>query len=295
MGSTIAFIGLGAMGLPMATNLAKAGHEVLGFDVDDNRVARARECGIAPARSVSESAEGADVLLAMLPTDVAVRHVLLATDGALARLRRGSVVINCSTTDIAISREIAAMGCERGVDVLDAPVTGSVSAATDGVLTFLVGGSPDVLKGVDSLLKVMGSRALHCGDAGSGQIAWACNQLVFASNLVAVSEAFTLAARSGVAAQKLLDALSVSSGNSWALNNFCPVPGLVGFAPANYDYRPRLSAPRLAADLRLAQAAADLAGMPLRVAAAARHLVERLAAGSPELDCSAVIKVIGTA
>ncbi|CAN3132110.1 3-hydroxyisobutyrate dehydrogenase [Mycobacterium sp. smrl_JER01] len=294
MSSTIGFIGLGTMGLPMAINLAKAGHRVRGFDVSADQVAHARENDITPVLSVNEAAQDADVLITMLPKGDHVRQVLLAEDGPMTVLQRGSVIVDCSSVDVATSREVAAAGAGLGIEVLDAPVSGGVGGATEGTLTFMVGGAWNALKSVEFALDVMGTKTVHCGDAGAGQVAKICNQLVFGSNLVALSEAFVLAGRSGLSDQTLFDVLSTSSGNSWVLNNFCPRPGLAGFAAANHDYKARFAAALLAKDLGLAEAAAQTADMKLNVAKAARELVEDLAASTPELDCSAVIKVIET-
>lgn len=278
----------------MAINLAKAGHRVRGYDLSADQVAKARENDIVPVSSVNEAAQDADLLITMLPKGDHVRKVLLAEDGPMSVLRQGSVIVDCSSIDVATSREVAAAGAERGIEVLDAPVSGGVGGATEGTLTFMVGGSWDALKTVEYALDAMGAKTVHCGDAGAGQVAKTCNQLVFGSNLVALSEAFVLAQRSGLSDQTLFDVLSTSSGNSWVLNNFCPRPGLVGFAAANHDYKARFAAALLAKDLGLAEAAAATADMKLNVAKAARELVEDLAAKTPDLDCSAVIKVIET-
>ncbi|GAA1652956.1 3-hydroxyisobutyrate dehydrogenase [Mycolicibacterium murale] len=295
MSLTIGFVGLGAMGMPMAANLARAGHHVLGFDIDSDRVGEARHHGISPVLTPREAADGADVLITMLPDAETVRRVILVDDGPLAALERGCLMIDCSTTDLATARLLADRGAERGVHVLDAPVAGTVGGAIEAVLTFVVGGSELANRHAEHLFKVMGARVLYCGASGAGQIARACNQLVFAATLAAVSEAFVLAERSGLSPQKLFDVLSEGAGNSYALNNFCPLPGIVGFAPANYGYRARLSAVRLRDELRAATAAADLIGVPLSVGTAAQELVELLADSDPDIDCSAVIKVVDTA
>lgn len=292
---TIGFVGLGAMGLPMATNLARAGHHVLGFDTDPDRVDQARHRDISPVSSPREVAVGADVLITMLPDAEEVRRLVLVDGGPLDALERGRLVIDCSTTDLATAQLMADRGAERGIDVLDAPVAGTVSAAIDAVLTFVVGGPERAKRDAEHLFKAMGTKVLYCGPAGAGQIARACNQLVFAATLAAVSEAFILAERFGLTPQRLFEVLSEGSANSYALNNFCPLPGIVGFAPANYEYRPRLSAARLRHDLRTASAAAILIGVPLRVGTAAQELVERLADGDPDIDCSALIKVVDIA
>lgn len=295
MSLTIGFVGLGAMGMPMAANLARAGHHVLGFDVDPVRVGEARHRGVSPVPSPREAAVGADVLITMLPDAEAVRRVVLVDDGPLAALGCGRVMIDCSTTDLDTTRLISDRGAGCGVDVIDAPVAGRINAAIDAVLTFVVGGPEQAVRDAEHLFKAMGARVLYCGASGAGQIARACSQLVFAATLVAVSEAFVLAERSGLTAQNRFDVLSEGSGNSYVLNNFCPMRGIVGFAPANFEYRPRLSAAQLRHDLRTAAAAADLIGMRLSVGTSAQDLIESLADSDPDIDCSAVIKVVDTA
>ncbi|GCE37923.2 3-hydroxyisobutyrate dehydrogenase [Rhodococcus wratislaviensis] len=292
MTSTIGFVGLGTMGLPMAINLVKAGHQVRGFDVVTEQVEKARENGIEIVPSAAEAASGATVLITMLPKGDHVRQVLLADDGPLSTLEPSGVVIDCSTIDVATSRAVHEAGAALNIDVLDAPVSGGVGGATEGTLTFMVGGSAEVLDSAQYVFDIMGAKTVHCGGPGAGQVAKTCNQLVFGTNLVAVSEAFVLAKRLGLSDQKLFDVLSTSSGNSWVLNNFCPRPGLVGFAAANNDYAPRFAAALLAKDLGLAETAADSASMELHVAKSARELVDQLALVNGGLDCSAVIKVI---
>lgn len=295
MSSTIGFVGLGAVGTHMATNLARAGHHVMCFDADPDSTGLVGHRGIFPVSSPREAAVGADVLITMLPDAEEVRRLVLVDDGPLAALRPGSLMIDCSTTDLATAQLAAALGASRGVDVLDAPVVGSVNAAIDAVLTFVVGGPEAAVRDAEHLFRAMGTRVLHCGTAGSGQIARACSQLVFAATLTALSEAFVLAEGSGLTPQSLFEVLTEGAGNSYALNNFCPLPGIVGFAPANFEYRPHLSAARLRHDLRTAAAAADLIGVPLCVGTAAQELIERLADSDPDIDCSAVIKIVENA
>lgn len=290
--SRIGFIGLGTMGLPMAINLVKAGHQVRGFDVVPSQVETARENGVEVASSAADAASGVDLLITMLPKGDHVRQVLLAEGGPFEVLPQHAVVVDCSTIDIATTHEVSAAGAARGIRFLDAPVSGGVGGATAGSLTFMVGGSADALEAAQFAFDAMGSRTVHCGEAGAGQAAKMCNQLVFGSNLAAVSEAFVLGERSGLAPEKLFDVLSTSSGNSWVLNNFCPRPGLVDGAAANADYAPRFAADLLAKDLGLAMAAAGEADLDLRVAGVAHTLVSELAAETPKLDCSAVITVI---
>lgn len=291
--TAIGFIGLGTMGGPMAANLVKAGFEVRGFDV----VAEAREQaageGIAIASSANDAAQGADVLVTMLPKGEHVREVLLTDDGPMTRLKQGSVVVDSSSIDIPTTAEVHRTGSALGVEVLDAPVSGGLSGAVAGTLTFMVGGSDDALALAKPLLDAMGSRIFHVGGPGAGQTAKACNQMVFGASLVALAEAFVIAERLGLSAKSLFDVLSTSSGNCWALHNFCPLPGLVEGSAADNGYAAKFAASLLAKDLGLADTAAGSAGVDLVVGRGARQQLDELVAADGSLDASAVIKVVG--
>lgn len=293
--STIGFIGLGTMGRPMAANLVKAGHDVRGFDVTPEARESAAADGVAIAGSAVEAATGVDTLITMLPKGDHVRSVLLGDDGPLAALATGAVVIDSSSIDVPTSLEVHKLGEKLGLRVLDAPVSGGLAGAVNGTLTFMIGGDDSTIDKARPLFDAMGSRIVACGGAGSGQVAKACNQMVFGSALVATAEAFVIAKNLGLSAQKLFDVLSTSSGDSWALHNFCPVPGLVEGSAADNDYAPKFAAALLAKDLGLAATAADSAGVGLVVGSSARAKIDELAQESGHLDASAVVKLIAGA
>lgn len=290
--STIGFVGLGNMGRPMAVNLVKAGHDVRGFDVVAAARERAHSEGVPVATSAAEAARGADILITMLPKGEHVRAVLLGEDTPLKELAPGAVAIDSSSIDIPTTRELHFVGADLNVDVVDAPVSGGVSGATAGTLTFMVGGAEAAIARCKAVLDVMGARIFQVGGPGAGQTAKACNQMVFGSSLVALAEAFVIAERLGLAPQKLFDVLSTSSGDCWALHNFTPLPGLVEGSAADNGYAPKFAAALLAKDLGLAATAAESAELDLVVGQGARERVEELAASDGALDASAVIKVV---
>lgn len=291
--STIGFIGLGTMGLPMAANLVKAGHEVRGFDVVAEARDRAAEEGVKIASSAVEVAADVSVLITMLPKGEHVRQALLTDDGPLSVLAPSAVVIDSSTIDVSTSRDLHERGVELGLDVLDAPVSGGLSGAQAGTLTFMIGGEFETVDKVRSLFDVMGSRTVLTGGPGSGQVAKAANQMVFGSSLVALTEAFVFAERLGLSPQKLFDILSTSSGDCWALHNFCPLPGLVEGSAADNNYAPKFAAALLAKDLGLAATAADSAGVELVVGRGAKDKLDELSVNDGHLDASAVITKVG--
>ncbi len=291
--SIVGFIGLGTMGGPMAANLAKAGITVQGFDVVPDALQRAADAGVKVVGSAAEAATGADTLITMLPKGEHVRSVLLGDDTPLALLRAGAVVIDCSSIDVPTSTDLHSLGEKLGVSVLDAPVSGGLAGAVNGTLTFMIGGAPEVVSGARTLFDIMGSRIVECGGPGAGQVAKACNQMVFGSALVATAEAFVIAEHLGVSAQKLFDVLSTSSGDSWALHNFCPLPGLVENSAADNNYAPKFAAALLSKDLGLAATAAESAGVELVVGAGARKQLDELTVDHGHLDASAVIKMVG--
>ncbi|MET8206195.1 3-hydroxyisobutyrate dehydrogenase [Streptomyces sp. NPDC005373] len=290
--SIVGFVGLGNMGRPMAANLAKAGYEVRGFDVVPEARERAAGDGITIVASAEAAAEGADVLITVLPKGAHVRQALLAEGGPLTRLAPGAVVIDTSSIDVATSRDVHEACKALGIEVLDAPVSGGVAGATNGTLTFMIGGAESALALARPTLEVMGSKLFTVGGAGAGQAAKACNQMVFGASLVALAEAFVMADRLGLSARNLFDVLSTSSGNCWALHNFCPRPGLVEGSASDNGYIAKFAAALLAKDLGLAATAAESVNVELAVGRSAKQRVDELAATDGALDASAVIKTV---
>jgi 3-hydroxyisobutyrate dehydrogenase len=289
----IGFIGLGNMGLPMARNLLKAGHQVTGYDVVGAALDAAVAAGAGRAASASAAAAGAEVVLTMLPEGRHVREVYLGDDGIIARAKPGSLLIDCSTIDVDSARAVNQAAAARGLEVLDAPVSGGVAGAEGATLTFMVGGSDAGMARARPILELMGKAVVHTGPSGNGQAAKICNNMLLAISMVGVCEAFVLAERLGLPAEKLFEVSSKSSGQCWALTSYCPVPGLVPTSPANREYRPGFTAAMMAKDLRLAQNAAQAVDAPTPMGAQARALYALFAnRGHGGLDFSAIIRMI---
>jgi 3-hydroxyisobutyrate dehydrogenase len=244
----IAFIGLGNMGAPMAANLAKAGHDVAGYDP----VAPLPK-GVLPACSGALAAAGADVVITMLPDGSILRAVAAAV---IPAMKEAAVFCDCSTVDVESARAVAAKAQAAGLGALDAPVSGGVVGATNGTLTFMVGGSEAAFATMQPLFDIMGQKAVLCGGAGAGQSAKLCNNMILGVTMIATCEAFVLADRLGLERQKLFDVVSTSSGYSWVMNAYCPAPGVGPKSPADNGYRPGFASELMLKDLRLGQQAA---------------------------------------
>jgi len=275
--SNIAFIGLGNMGAPMAANLVKAGHTVVGFDPAPAAKALAEEAGVVMAASAGEAAAKADTVVTMLP---AGRHVLASWGDFLSQAQKGALVIDCSTIDVDSARRAHEAGGAAGMLTLDAPVSGGVGGATAGTLTFMCGGSPEAFAKAKPILENMGKRIVHCGAAGAGQAAKICNNMILGATMIVTCEAFALAEKLGLSTQALFDVASTASGQSWSLTSYCPVPGPVPASPANRDYKPGFAAALMLKDLRLAQEAAASVGASIPLGAEAAQLYALYAAGS---------------
>lgn len=291
--AAIGFIGLGNMGRPMARNLIAAGHDVLGFDAVPTALDAAVADGVVAAGSVADASSGREVVITMLPEGRHVRAVHLGDDGVIANAAAGSLLIDCSTIDVETARAVDQVAHERGLEVLDAPVSGGVAGAEAATLTFMVGGSEAGFERARPLLAQMGKSIVHTGASGSGQAAKICNNMMLGVSMIAVGEAFVLAERLGLAADKLFEVASRSSGQCWALTSYCPVPGLVPSSPANRDYRAGFTAQMMAKDLRLAQNAAQSEDVASPMGGQARNLYALFAnRGHGELDFSAIIKML---
>ncbi len=253
----IGFIGLGNMGLPMAQNLIKAGHQVEGVDVNSAAVAKLVAAGGASAEFAKVAAARADVVITMLPAGDQVREVYLGPNGIIENANAGTLLIDCSTIDVETARAVAAAAEKKGLMMLDAPVSGGVGGATAGTLTFMVGGSAQAFTRAESILQKMGKTIVHAGGPGNGQAAKICNNMILGVSMIAVSEAFVLAEKLGLEHQKLFDIASKSSGQCWSMTTYCPVPGPVPTSPANRDYQAGFTAAMMLKDLKLAQEAAQ--------------------------------------
>jgi 3-hydroxyisobutyrate dehydrogenase len=290
----IAFLGLGNMGGPMAANLVKASHAVAGFDLVDAQRQAAADSGVAIAESARDAVAGTDVIVTMLP---AGRHVLASWADFLPAAPKGALVIDSSTIDVESAKRAHEAGAAAGVLTLDAPVSGGVGGATAGTLTFMCGGSPEAFDRAKPILEAMGKRIVHCGGAGAGQAAKICNNMILGATMIATCEAFALGEKLGLTAQALFDVASTSSGQSWSLTSYCPVPGPVPSSPANRDYKPGFAASLMLKDLRLAQEAAASVGAATPLGAEAAQIYALfVAAGHGGDDFSGVINLLrGTA
>jgi 3-hydroxyisobutyrate dehydrogenase len=291
--ATIGFIGLGNMGLPMAQNLIKAGHAVQGFDVSKAQADALAASGGQVAASVKAAASGVDTVITMLPAGTHVREVYLGEDGVLSAVRAGTLLIDSSTIDVETARAVAAAADKKSLPMLDAPVSGGTGGAQAGTLTFMCGGSDDAFARAKPLLEKMGKTIVHAGGAGNGQAAKICNNMVLGVSMIAVSEAFVLAEKLGLDAQKLFDISSKSSGQCWSLTTYCPVPGPVPTSPANRDYQAGFTAAMMLKDLMLAQQAAQASGASTPLGAdAAKIYGQFVEAGEGPRDFSGVIRFI---
>jgi 3-hydroxyisobutyrate dehydrogenase len=291
--TTIGFIGLGNMGGPMAANLVKAGHRVVGYDLVPALCDRLAAAGGSIAPDAATAVASGEIVITMLPAGPQVREVYLDQGGVLDRARKGALLIDCSTIDVETSRAVAAAAGEAGFAMLDAPVSGGVMGAEAATLTFMVGGEAADFARAEPVLATMGRTIVHAGAWGSGQAAKICNNMMLAVAMLGVCEAFGLADRLGLDAQKLFDIASKSSGQSWALTSYCPVPGPVPAAPSNRDYRAGFTAAMMLKDLRLAQQAAGAAAAPTPLGAAAASLFQLFVdQGTGHLDFSAIYRLV---
>ncbi len=289
----IGFIGLGNMGGPMARNLVKAGHRVRGFDLAPDAIATAKDNGIETVASATEAAQGAEVVISMLPAGQHVRAVYTGPDGVIGLAKKGTLLIDCSTIDVASARAVQEAAAAAGMEMLDAPVSGGVAGADAGTLTFMVGGTDGAFGHGKPLLEVMGRTIVHAGGPGNGQAAKVCNNMILGITMIGISEAFTLADKLGLDQGKLFEISSKASGSCWAMLNHLPVPGIVEASAANRDYKPGFAAAMMHKDLKLSQEAAAQAGVATPMGAEAAALYTMFVnAGNGGLDYSAIIKLI---
>lgn len=269
----IGFIGLGRMGHPMARNLMKAGHTVVGFDIDSAAVDHLAASGGVVATSIDVACAGAEVVITMLPSGKDVREVYLGSGGVLASAPYGALAIDSSTIDVGSARAVAAAAHVNELVMVDTPVSGGVAGAEAATLTFMVGGSDAGFKKARPILAAMGKTIVHAGASGAGQAAKICNNMILGVSMIAVCEAFILAEKLGLDAQKLFEISSQSSGQCWSMTKCCPVPGPVPTSPANRGYQPGFTAAMMLKDLKLAQAAAKASGAkaPMTAGAAALY------------------------
>ena len=264
MSMKIGFIGLGNMGAPMATNLAKAGHDVAGFDVAGTTAE-----GVRVADSLEAAVAGMDAVITMLPNGSILRQVAAQ---AIPHMAKGTLFIDCSTVDVESAKNTAQAAEDAGIMAVDAPVSGGIGGASGGTLTFMAGGSEQAFAKAKPLFDIMGQKAVHCGDAGAGQAAKICNNMILGVTMIATCEAFALADKLGLDRQKMFDVVSTSSGYSWSMNAYCPAPGVGPTSPADNGYTPGFAAELMLKDLGLSQQAAEMADADTPMGELARAL-----------------------
>jgi len=291
--ATIAFIGLGNMGGGMAANLAKAGHIVRAFDLSEDAVKRAVGAGCVAAKSTLDAVDGADVVVTMLPAGHHVRSVYLGADGIIENVAEGALLIDSSTIDIDSARAVIEAATDKGLHMVDAPVSGGVAAAASGALTFMVGGTKSAFAKAQLYLEKMGANIFHAGAAGNGQAAKVCNNMLLGITMIGTCEAFSLAEKLGLDAQTFFDISSTASGQSWSMTSYCPAPGPIPSAPSNRDYAAGFTAAMMLKDMRLAQDAASKAKAATPLGAQAEALYALMeSAGKDDLDFSGIMKLI---
>ncbi|MBV1700384.1 MAG: 3-hydroxyisobutyrate dehydrogenase [Hyphomicrobiales bacterium] len=286
----IAFIGLGNMGGPMAANLVKAGHQVAGFDLVPALREQAAAQGVAVASSLVSAVQGCEAVVTMLP---AGGHVVSVWREFLPKADKGALLIDCSTIDVASSHQVHQMAHDAGFRSVDAPVSGGTGGATNATLTFMCGGDPEALAAATPILQSMGKKIVACGKAGAGQAAKICNNMILGATMVATAEAFVLGEKLGLSHQALFDVASTSSGQSWSMTSYCPVPGPVPASPANHDYKPGFATALMLKDLKLSQQAALSVGASTPMGALAMQIYSLfMAEGHAGEDFSAVIAML---
>jgi 3-hydroxyisobutyrate dehydrogenase len=288
----VAFIGLGNMGGGMAANLAKAGHEVVAFDLSEDALARAEARGASRAVSAAEAMAGADAVVTMLPAGKHVRAVY--AESVIGHAPKGAILMDCSTIDVDSARAVIADAAAAGYAMVDAPVSGGIAAAEAGTLTFMAGGTDAAFDRARPFLEQMGKAVIHAGEAGAGQAAKICNNMLLGATMVATCEAFAMAKKLGLDLQTFYDISSKASGQSWSMTSYCPVPGVGPETPADRDYEGGCAAALMLKDLRLAMEAAQSVGAYTPMGAEAETLYARFAEGlgGGGKDFSAIIRMI---
>ena len=287
----VGFIGLGNMGGGMAANLAKKGHDVHAFDLSPDALDRAKAAGCLPVGSAAEAADGAEAVITMLPAGKHVEQVYAGS--VFGAASTAAILIDCSTIDVATAKRVAEAAGGEGLTAVDAPVSGGIAAANAGTLTFMVGGPQAAFERAEPFLDDMGKAVIHAGTNGAGQAAKICNNMILGATMIVTCEAFALAEKLGLDPQSFFDIASVSSGQSWSMTSYCPVPGVGPETPADHDYQGGFATALMLKDLRLAMEAAATAGAETPIGAKARDLYEAFdAAGNGGLDFSGIIKML---
>lgn len=297
MTATIAFIGLGNMGGPMAVNLHKAGFAVTAVDLSAEARAKVAAEGVRVAATAAEALVGASVVISMLPASRHVEGLYLgdgaANAGLLASLPAGTRIIDCSTIAPASARKVAAAAQARGLSMIDAPVSGGTAGAAAGTLTFMVGGATDCVAAAQPFLQAMGKNIFHAGDSGAGQVAKVCNNMLLAIHMIGSAEALTLGVNNGLDPAVLSEIMKQSSGGNWSLEKYNPMPGVMAGVPASRDYSGGFGTDLMLKDLGLAEEAALASASAIPLGGLARNLyAAHSAGGSGALDFSSIIRLL---
>jgi len=287
----IAFIGLGHMGGGMAPNLAKAGHDVQAFDLVPEAVAKAKEGGCSAATSAAEAVKDADVVITMLPAAQHVRKVF--HDDVAPNAKKGALLIDCSTIDVASAREVGEALNKLGFDFVDAPVSGGIAAAAAGTLALMVGGTDAQFERAKPILEPMAKAVIHAGALGAGQAAKICNNMILGATMIVTCEAFVLAQKLGLDPKVFFEISSKASGQSWSMTSYAPVPGVGPDTPADHDYEGGFAAALMLKDLKLAAEAVRSVGGYAPMGSEAEELFQRFVdRGGGAKDFSGIIKMI---
>jgi len=287
----IGFIGLGNMGGGMALNLVKAGYEVAAFDLAQAALDHACEGGCGQAGSAAEAVRGAEAVVTMLP---AGKHVASVYGGEVFdAVAPGTLLIDCSTIDVATARAVAEQARAKGLEMVDAPVSGGIAAANAGTLTFMVGGGDKAFAKAEPILQKMGKAVIHAGEEGAGQAAKICNNMILGATMIATCESLALVQRLGLDPKKFYDIASKASGQSWSLTSYCPLPGVGPESPADRGYEGGFAAALMLKDLKLAMAAAQGADAAVPMGAAAEALYQSfINGGNGTKDFSGIIAML---
>jgi len=287
----IGFIGLGNMGEPMATNLVKAGFDVIGFDLIEEAKKKAERNGIQIAEDAVSASENVDALISMLPASEQVESLYLGEDGLLSKLDKTVLIIDCSTIAPDSAIKVANQAKDLDLSMVDAPVSGGVVGAQESTLTFIVGGAENNVERARPLLEKMGSNIFHAGNSGAGQVAKVCNNMLLAIHMCGTAEAIALGVKNGLDAGVLSEIMRKSSGGNWSLEVYNPYPGVMTTAPASRNYEGGFLNKLMAKDLGLAKEASESSNAETPMGDLARKLYQDLInQGYEDLDFSSIQK-----
>ena len=284
----VGFIGLGNMGARMSTLLLEADYEVIGYDINEEFVNQLLPKGLKKASSLNDISKDIDIIITMLPNGEIVEKVL---DTIVDKLRPETLIVDCSTIDVDKAKELNKKCENKKLLFLDAPVSGGVGGAENGTLTFMVGGTQNAYEMMLPLFEVLGKKSLLCGSSGSGQATKACNNMLLATTMIGVGEAFNLGKKLGLDPQKLYEILSTSTGSCWAINNYCPIKDVGPASPADNNFQPGFSANLMLKDLTIALKAIDTTNTSAPFGKRAQENFSKMVKDNKgELDFSAITK-----